>query len=432
MTDPQRDTRSQAAGGIVGRLARGRFYYGWVIIVVVALGMFTQSAQTFNVISVLLKPMTEEFGWDRTTFAAAMSIGSLLGGGVALWIGPLMDRFGPRAALVVAFAILGAVYVLMYWMSHLWEFYVLQTVGRAIANGVVGIAASIIIPKWFIAKRGRAIAFAGLGSQAGSTLTPIYVQVLVSLSGWRVAALAAGISIWVISLIPSLLFLRRRPEDLGLLPDGAKPGDTDLRAAAARREPAVSLSIGDARRSPALYLLTASIVTTWMIRTGTTLSFVPYFSDHGFSDSLAVTVLVVYSMAGFAGTMAWGWAADRYGSRASLTVDCIMISIGILLILGAPSSVPVAFLWAIYWGIMLSGQVTLQRVIFADYYGRGRLGSIQGVVTAFQTVAQAAGPLIASGAYDAFGTYTPAFVAFAALSLAGALFAGLARPPARD
>ena len=97
-----------------------RFFYGWVIVVVVSLGMFTTAAETFNVLTVFLKPMSEEFGWSRTTFAGAMSIGSLFGGFIALFIGPLMDRFGPRLALTIAFAVLGAVFLLTAMITTLW------------------------------------------------------------------------------------------------------------------------------------------------------------------------------------------------------------------------------------------------------------------------------------------------------------------------
>ena len=75
-----------------GPRRKPRFFYGWVIVAVVAAGGFTQSAETFNVLSVFLKPMSEEFGWSRTTFAGAMALGSLFGGVVALFLGPLMDQ----------------------------------------------------------------------------------------------------------------------------------------------------------------------------------------------------------------------------------------------------------------------------------------------------------------------------------------------------
>ena len=297
-------------------------------------------------------------------------------------------------------------------------------------NGGIGVATSIIIPKWFIAKRGRAVAVGSVGSQMGSAITPLYVQILVSTSGWRIAAVVAGVTIWVVSLIPSALFLRRQPEDMGLLPDGAQPGETDLRnSRAERREPSISLSIADARKTSALYLLTICIATSWVIRTGTPLHMIPYFTDHGFSDSLAVTVLVIYSSSGAVGAIFWGFLSDRLGARMSLTIDCLLIGCGMLFLLVASHSLVLAVIWAIFWGITLTGQMTLQRVIFADYYGRGRLGSIQGVVTAFQTVAQAAGPIIAALVYDSLESYTWAFVGFAVGSFVGAICVALAKPP---
>ena len=411
---------------------KSHFYYGWVIVAVVALGGFSQSAETFNVLGVFLKPITSEFGWDRTTFAGAMSIGSLLGGAIALGIGPLIDRFGSRVALGIAFGVLGAVFVLMNWVTTLWEFYALQIVGRMMTNGVIGVAVSIVIPKWFIAKRGRAVAMTSVGAQAGAALTPLYVQFLVTISGWRVAAIVAGLVIWVMSMIPSILFLRRRPEDMGLLPDGANSGLTDLRTNAIQsREPAVPLSLAQAKKTKALYLLIASISTTWAIRTGTTLHMIPYFTDHGFSDASAVFVLVVYSTSGAAGAIVWGLAADRFGARLSLALDCVLIGFGMLFMLLASRSLPIALVWAVAWGMTLSGQLTLQRVIFADYFGRARLGSIQGFVTLFQTMAQAVGPIVASLAYDSTQSYQSVFLGFAVASMIGGVFVYFAKPPGR-
>ena len=410
-----------------------RFYYGWVIVAVVALGGFSQSAETFNVLSVFLKPITSEFGWDRTTFAGAMSIGSLLGGAIALGIGPLIDRFGSRVALGIAFGILGAVFVLMNWVTTLWEFYALQIVGRMMTNGVIGVAASIVIPKWFVAKRGRAVAMTSVGSQAGAALTPLYVQFLVTMSGWRVAAVVAGLVIWLMSMIPSMLFLRRKPEDMGLLPDGANSELADIRSNAAQsREPVISLSLAQAKKTKALYLLTASICMTWAVRTGTTLHMIPYFTDHGFSDATAVFVLVVYSTSGAVGAIVWGLAADRFGARLSLALDCVLIGFGMLFMLVASRSMPIALIWAVAWGMTLSGQLTLQRVIFADYFGRARLGSIQGFVTVFQTMAQAAGPIIAALAYDSTQSYTTPFLGFAVASWLGGVFVYFAKPPGRE
>ena len=399
--------------------------------------MFTQQAETFNVLSVLVKPMSEEFGWSRTTFGGAMALGTLFGGVVALFLGPLMDRFGPRVALTIAFAVLGAVFMLTALITTLWEFYVLQVVARMMTSGVIGVASAIIIPKWFIEKRGRAVALGSVGAQAGAAITPLYVQVLVSVSGWRVAVLVAGIAIWVVSLLPTALFMRRQPEDIGLLPDGAQPHDdetSDGRPAAPRndlREPEASLPLSVVRRLPSFYLLTIAVSMTWLIRTGVTLHFIPYFTDHGFSPAIAVLVLATYSTTGMAGALIWGASADRFGARLSFVVDCLLIGVGLLLLLVAATSMLAAFAWAAFWGMTLTGSITLQRVIYADYYGRQHLGSIQGLVTLVQTIAQAIGPIAGGLAYDVSGSYVPAFSAFAIAGFAAGVFVFLARPPAR-
>ena len=123
-----------------------RLYYGWVIVAVVALAGFTQTAESFPVLGVFLKPITEEFGWSRSLYTGAMTIGTVLGGALALGIGPLLDRYGGRWALVVAFTILGAIWVLMAAIQTLWQFYVLQILARTIMIGVVGLGMGVIIP----------------------------------------------------------------------------------------------------------------------------------------------------------------------------------------------------------------------------------------------------------------------------------------------
>ena len=130
-------------------------------------------------------------------------------------VGPFLDRFGPRWLLTLALLVLGGTLLLMAWITSLWQFYALQILGRIVAMGVLSIASSVVVPKWFIRKRGRAVALSSMGMRAGNTVTPLYVQLFVSIGNWRVAAGLAGLVVWVVSLLPAAILLRRRPEDLG-------------------------------------------------------------------------------------------------------------------------------------------------------------------------------------------------------------------------
>ena len=76
-------------------VGKPRIYYGWFIVLAIALTGFTQSAETFPVLGVFLKPITEEFGWSRSVFTGSMTAGTLIGAVVAVAVGPFLDRFGP-------------------------------------------------------------------------------------------------------------------------------------------------------------------------------------------------------------------------------------------------------------------------------------------------------------------------------------------------
>ena len=413
---------------------KARFYYGWVIVVVVALAGFTQSAETYPVLGVFLKPMTDEFGWSRSVFAGAMSIGTILGGFLALAIGPLVDRYGPRWILTIAFIILGATLTLLGGINSLWQFYALQILGRVMTMGVIAMAMQVIIPKWFVAKRGRTVALGGLGMRTGHAVTPLYVQYLVSNWSWRVATVATGVVIWVVSLLPVAMFLRRSPEDLGLLPDGVTPEEFER----AQREASgngdsvskqdISLSVQQVIRLPSFYLLATGFSLLFVVLPGLTLHLIPFFTDRGLSDGVAVTVISVYAVGGGLGSLIYGIVAERYSIRLTLATGLLLMAAGLVLLLAVHSPV-LAILWGFYHGLIGGGMFTLQQVVYADYYGRESLGAIRGIVWPVQMGANAAGPIIAAVAYDTTSSYSLIFSIFGILVMISSLCVFLARPP---
>ena len=413
---------------------RPRFYYGWVVVGVVALTGFAHSADTLPVLSVFLKPITEDFGWSRSVFTGAITIGTFLGGVLALGFGPFIDRFGGRWSLVVAFALVGGTLVLLAGIEKLWQFYVLLILARSVNMGLIGLFLQVIIPKWFIAKRGRAAALGGLGSTTGNTVTPLYVQLLISIASWRLATATTGIVVWVLSILPIALFLRRRPEDLGLLPDGIAPeemhqqstsgGTTRLRGSGLE----TSLSLRQVVHQSSFYLLATSVGLMTFVLPGLNLHTVAYFTDRGLSSGIAVLALAMTSAGASLGTLFFGYLADRYNARHILSVDILLVASSFVLLLIARSP-GLALLWGLYLGLARGGMQTLQQVIFADYYGRESLGAVRGVVWPLQMVGNSLGPLAAAMAYDIAGNYVAIFGGFGILCLLAGLCIFLATPP---
>ena len=410
-----------------------RFFYGWVLVFVVALGGFSSSTEALPVLGIFLKPVAAEFGWSRATFTSPIVLGGLLGSVAALLTGPMVDRFGARWALVGAYGVLGLSFVLMAAMQELWHYYLIQMIARSMNTGVMAVATAVIIPNWFIVRRGRALSLSNLGFPIGASVIPLYVQLLISGSGWRTAALGVGILIWAVSMAPSALFLRRRPEDMGLVPDG-KPSATRVQDGAApgiaAAPPDVSLTLGQALHEPAFYLLSLAGFFWWFGRGGVVLHVVSYFTDGGISANIAVAALVIHSATGAGGVLLAGFLRDRYDVRVVLTIVFVLSAAGTVLLL-AVGPAWLALAWGVVYGVVQGGSVPLQRLMFADYFGRRHLGSIEGVVRAGQNVAQAAGPLAAAFAFDATESYRAIFIVFVLTNLAAAVLVAAARSPSQ-
>ena len=97
------------------RLLNGRIYYGWWVAGAASGIEFANAATAIGILSVFVVPMSQEFGWNRTEVAGATSLGSLLGAGLAPFIGGLVDRFGARTILVTGGTVvaLGCLYLSM-------------------------------------------------------------------------------------------------------------------------------------------------------------------------------------------------------------------------------------------------------------------------------------------------------------------------------
>lgn len=412
-----------------------KFYYGWIIVAVVALANFSNSAETFPVLGVFLGPMTQEFGWSRTVFTGAMTIGTLLGGLIALGIGPMVDRYGPRWIIVAGGLVMGGTFILMGLLHTLWQYYSLQAISRMVAMGVMGLTTSVILPKWFIAKRGRALALSSLGGRAGNTITPLLAQLIIGIGGWRISLAIIGFITVLLSVIPAALFLRRRPEDMGLLPDGATTESLARDKAAAVKSgkakgPEISLTVNQVVRQPSFYFLVTAFALSFLYMAALNLHMIPYFTDQGLSPKLAVSVVAVWSASAGLGGLAAGFLADKVSLRVLLPLGFIFVSTSFIFLLFAHTPT-LALAWGFYHGILGGGALLLQQVVFANYYGRNSLGAIGGIVWPVQMVTNAIGPLAGSIAFDMLGSYTVIFLVFSALSLVSAVCAFCAKPPAR-
>ncbi len=400
-----------------------------------------ESTEFNTVLGAFIKPVTEEYGWNRSQFVGALSLGTLLGGLSAAFTGPLLDRFGPRWLMFTGFLLLGGSLIGMAFVNgNIIAFYVVAAMTRIAAQGLIGLSMGVTVTKWFVRQRGRATAISNLGTRSGVAINPFFVQLTMNGFGWKTAMVVLGVYTWVLTLVPTALFLRRQPEDMGLLPDGDTPEEVEKAKKEAqqnqgrgrRRVRSVSteqnFTLKQATRTKAFYFIIFATGVGSFANGGINLHFIPLLTDEGLSRTAAVSVLTVWSAAGFAATFLSGFIADRFPARYLVSIVYLGLMTGIF-ILSQVDSLRVAVLFAIVHGTFVGSSVTFSSILMSDYFGRRSIGAIRGFTTPFTISLAALGPLASALVFDSTGSYTIMLVIFMSLQAVAAVSIFAARQP---
>ena len=398
---------------------------GWWIVGAVSLVAFSRVAFFNPVLGIFIEPLEDEFGWSRATIAGAISVGTLAGAAATPLLGPLVDRWGGRPFMVSGVLVLGVLLLLLSTVQSVWQFYLLFGAGRAVVTAVLDIAITVTIANWFIRSRGRAIALTLVGTRGGMAVMPLIVLVLISVSGWRAAWAALGVLVLVLGVAPAWALVRRRPEDVGLRPDGRVTPPTVEDADA---DP--HWSVREAIHTRAFWLLLLGTAQLFLIGGAVNLTFISHLQDNGLSRNTAVTVLTLWAVMGIVGGLMAGEVRQRMPVRKALPV-AILFSAGALVWLIFVNAVWMGYVFAIWHGLAFGVQLPLNQIAFPDYFGRWTVGAIRGITAPVQWGLNAVGPLLAGLVFDARGTYDPIYAVFVGLYMVGAALIFSARVPRR-
>ncbi|MDE2765748.1 MAG: MFS transporter [Chloroflexota bacterium] len=403
------------------------FFYGWAIVGVAGAANIARVSSAVEVSTLFLPVLTEEFGWSVTAIASATTMGSI---GTALtgpWVGRLVDRFGPRMVVALGGLLVGAGCFALAGMGSLGVFVAAYALVRCAGQGLMLFSTPVAVANWCERRRGTGGAVLLGISAIGLMAAPVAVQYAIETVGWRMAWFALGALAVGLGVIPALLLLVRRPEDVGLAMDGDAEKGAELRT---RRPVAESWTVRQALRSRALWLLMASIFFESLVTTGVGFHQMPYYLERGLDSTIGAAVVSTFAVGLAAGSVAFGWLADRASPKALMVAaNCALAGI-MALLLFVHSAAP-AFVFAFGFGMVVGGFMTLPTVLVAFFYGRDWLGSISGVVNVVRGLGLALGPTVAGAFFDLTGRYEPAFITFTALSVAGAALMAAVRRPRR-
>jgi len=409
-----------------------KVFYGWYILAIGMVGAFMAAGTSQLFMSIMLKPLTQEFGWSRTAATGAITTGTIISGILSLPIGKLADKYGPRALTSLGALITAIAYIAFSKLVALWQFYLIFIISRAIStNTLTNIVPRTAVVNWFFRFRGRALGLLAMCPALGASVLTIIAQLIMKNHGWRVVFAIFAIGMIVFQAIPSALILRKRPEDFGLLPDGErKVAVSIISSTQVGAEEELNWTLRDAIRTSAIWLLSAATVVALAINSGIGFHMAAYFTDVGIDSTIAVGAISVYALTGAISNLIWGFMTERLPERL-MAAAVMIISAGAILFLHFVTTAVDAYAFAVIFGLSSRGEGVLVNIILAQYYGRSSFGTINGFVFPFSMIGLGFGPLISAFSFDLTGSYNTGFNIFIVASLIAATLLWIAKKPAR-
>lgn len=418
---------------LVLRLAQGLpFYYGWVILGCVAFACLSRAGPAVATLSMFVTPMTAEFGWSRTAISGAVSLGGVLAAVASPMIGSYLDRSGPRIVLGAAVLATGLTLMALSQIGSIVGFYLLYCVARMSWAGPYDLGIHSAVSNWFVTQRAWAASLAQLAQTTGLVVMPFIGFTIIEQHGWRTGWLVIGILVLVLGFLPSWLLMVRRPEDIGLLPDGAAPqSDAKVKAGdATTAVPEPAFTREEALRTRAFWMLALFTALIYPVQAGLSLHQAAHLIESGLSPASAATAVSLFTLSSAVSGFSYGWLSRWLSVKIALAGASLILASSALVMMIA-TSLPMAILAGALFGFGIGSVHVILPVAWADYFGRRSFGAIRGVALSIQVVAQAAGPLISGILRDLTGAYQASLSFFALLALFGAVAALLTRAPDR-
>jgi predicted MFS family arabinose efflux permease len=411
--------------------ARLPFFYGWIIVILAFFSSFFGIGLTWAA-SIFAVPMREELGWGNSAFFFAVSLRGWMGIIITPFVGPYLDRKDAVRVLTFIGAMINVVsLVLLSAVEEEWQFVVLFGVVGGVAQACQA-GLTVIVAKWFIRQRGFATTISTMGGGLAALLLPPLLIALDGAVGWRPSWTVVAFLALVFGTLP-VIFLRRQPEDIGLLPDGDKARPAGERGALAAAAEEVSYTRAEAVRTSTFWILLAGMSVGALAANAIPSNIANMFTDRGLAFDVAASALVAYGIGSITAKFAWGWLANRVHLRK---VMLLLTAYGMLVIpsvLLVPSSVGTpALAYGFLIGFYVGAYIPLHFLVWAVYFGRAHVGAISGVGRPLGSVLLSGGPFMMAFTRDVFGTYTAGLLICAGAVAIAFVCLCFVKPPTRS
>ncbi len=386
----------------VGLRQNGRFYYGWVLMIVGFLMMSIAYTGCISITSVFVISVTEAFGVDRGSFLLYQTILLLVSIGVTAYYGKRMAKGNVKRIVVISALVAAAGYVIFAMAKSLYMFYFGAIfLGVGFSNCTV-LPLSIILNNWFGGKvRGTAMGFCFVGSGVGGLVILPLLNSVISGSGWRTGYLVLAVLFGVVAAM-SLIFLVKTPEQRGFVRMGETLAETQKESTGEAK----GMVIREALKTPMFWMIAASATLTTFGSTAILFNSTPFFIDCGFSVEKAA-LIASFNLGMIAiGKILIGFLCDKFGTKFGSIFSAVIFGLQFVC-LALMTINPVVFVFGavICYGIGGGGITVCPPLLVNALFGEKDYGNIAAGMNMATNFGGTFGGTLAAVIFDVTGSY---------------------------
>ena len=385
------------------------FLYGYCLNIFVGLMFFCYSALTVACINVTIPAQVEKYGWDYSATVSLSTYGFLLGVVFAIIFAQIVKTRGNKPAIMISL-FLGGICALFYGhVSNFYLFAILNCIVYACAVAFGTVMTGTLTANWFPRKRGIVLGFSSVGLPAGEFLwLPICAFLLPRIGvSWT---MTAGGILWCAVGIAAFFWVKERPEDICLVPDGDFENQEDTAKIAAEMEAYQSpWTVGRLLRCPAVWFQGILYGCLFFLTIGIIGQMVGFFSEKGIGSGVAVTMVSMTALSGIIGSIFWGFLDGKFGTKRATIVYAIFYCIVVILLLNVNTNVAFAWFAALAYAFANGGIGNLSPSMMVQVFGRWDLPAASRVINPITGLIRALPFAVIGVCVSTFGTISSAY-----------------------
>ena len=423
--------RTMLAQSVSAFLSRRGVHYGWVVIAVTFFSSLCM-AGAVGLPGAFIIPFGKEFGWDPAQVSGALAIRLLLFGLMAPFSAALIERYGVRRIVLGAQALVVVGLLGGLVMTQLWQLVLFWGIIIGVGTGLTALVlGAILSTRWFTARRGLVVGMLTAATATGQlTFLPLAAWLIENV-GWRMAVLPS-VGCIAVAAVLSLLFLRDRPADVGLVPFG-EPIGAAIPVASAPTGNVVASAFGNLRMASGslnFWILAGTFFICGLSTAGLVQThFISLCVDQGMTAVQGASMLAIMGAFDFVGTVLSGYLSDRFDNRKLLFWYYGLRGLSLLWLPYSTFTIYGLSVFVVFYGLDWIATVPPTVKLTAQTFGREKAGMVFGWIFASHQIGSAIAAYAAGAARTTYLTYMPAFVVAGVMCLLAAVMVMLIGRP---